>query len=116
MWRKRGAGISPKIEREASYRMKLENRSDVAGEESGDDLDLCVGQGMETIDDSDLGSLNRLCERDELVHEADPVGGWIVETQERSRNELDLFDPDAPSIERIARSYRLQRMSHLLLF
>lgn len=86
-----------------------------AGEEPGDSLDSYVGPYLDTIDDLDVGSLDRLWEGDGFAHQADCLGAWIVERSEGTRKELGLFDPDAPSIERIARSYRLQRMPPLFL-
>jgi hypothetical protein len=87
---------------------------DVAGEGSGDRPAPRVDPYIDTIDDPDLHRLYRLWDGDEFAQEADPVGGWIDETQEGMRIELDLFDPDAPSKGRITRSYKLHRMPPLI--
>ena len=140
MWRESGAGLSPEIEREAIDEMNHKSRgvalmtkwvleanedpaspcissdSDVASEEGSEDLDPLFGPYINTIDNPDLESLEGLLEWDGLARDADSVGGWIVETQDGARKELDLFDPDAPSKERIARPWRLHRLHPLLWF
>ena len=85
----------------------------VDGDESVDGLDSCFDPYTGTIDDPDLGDLESLWDRDGFAHEADFVGGWIVESLEGRRREFDLFDPDAPSKARIARSHRLHRVHPL---
>lgn len=87
---------------------------DVAGDESGGGLDAYVGPYTGAVDNPDRGSSERPWGPDRFGHEADSVGGWIDETQEGMRIELDLFDRDAPSKERITRSYKLHRMPPLL--
>jgi hypothetical protein len=87
---------------------------DVAGGESGDEQDSCVSPSIGAIDDLHLGGLDRFRHPDGFAHEEDSFGGWIDETQEGMRFELDLFHPEAPSKERIARCYRLHRLPHLL--
>jgi hypothetical protein len=89
---------------------------DVAGEESGDDLDLFVDPDMETINDSDFDSLDWLSDRDRVADETDSFGGWIAETQKGIRTELRLAEPDVPSIGRFARSHRLHKVQPLIWF
>jgi hypothetical protein len=87
---------------------------DAASEENREGLNLRVDPYTDAINNPDIGSLDGLWETHDFTPEADLVGGWIVETPEGVRKELDLISPGAPSKENLAKSHQLHKMPHPL--